>query len=85
MEAGKFNELKPADKAWLLYEFGDYLFSIEYYDHRISLYSLNTNLVEMYQNIDTNEIVRISIANYGDLDKYLSRIIIGSAKQNIKG
>lgn len=85
MEAGKFNELKLVDKAWLLYEFGDYLLSIEYYDHRISLHALNSNIVEMYQNIDTNEIVRISIASYGDLDKYLSRIVIGSAKQNIKG
>jgi hypothetical protein len=80
MKAARFNELTLVDKAWLVSEFGDLLVSIEYYDYRIFLFSLNSHFVEMHQNIDSTQIEKICIASYKDLDKYLSRILIGSLK-----
>lgn len=80
MKAARFNELTLVDKAWLVSEFGDLLVSIEYYDYRIFLFSLNSHLIEMFQNIDSRQIETICVASYKDLDKYLSRILIGSLK-----
>jgi hypothetical protein len=80
MKAERFNELSLVDKAWLVAEFGDLLLSMEHYDHRVHLFSLNSHFVEMYQNIETRQIEKITIANSKDLDKYLSRIVIGSLK-----
>lgn len=80
MKAARFNELTLVDKAWLVSEFGDLLVSIEYYDYRIFLFSLNSHFIEMFQNIDSRQIEKISVASYKDLDKYLSRILIGSLK-----
>ena len=76
MSAIRFNELSMHDKALLVDDFATELCSIEFYDHRIFLYDLNGNFVEAYHNIDTREIERISIANYSDLDKFLTRIRI---------
>jgi hypothetical protein len=78
----RFSQLTMADKVWLTYEFGYLLMSIEYYDHRIHLYSLNSHYIELYQNIETRQIERADIASYRALDKYLSRILIGSLKKN---
>jgi hypothetical protein len=83
MRPARFNELTPADKSWLVSEFGKLLLSIEYYDHRIHLYSLHGHLIEMYKNIETRQVERFSVASYKDIDKYLSRIIIGSLKKEI--
>lgn len=80
MKAARFNELTLVDKAWLVSGFGDLLVSIEYYDYRIFLFSLNSHFIEMFQNIDSRQIEKISVASYKDLDKYLSRILIGSLK-----
>lgn len=82
MNNGTFNYLTLRDKALIVDEFADLLTSIEYYDDRIHLYSLNVHFLEVYQNIDTQQIYRISIASYKELDKYLSRIIIGSLKKS---
>lgn len=76
MRTTNFNELAITDKAWLINEFGDLLMSIEYYDYRIYLYSLDHFLIELYQNIDTRQIESIQEADYSALDKYLSRIFI---------
>jgi hypothetical protein len=75
-ETKPFNELTLVDKAWLVYEFGDFLVSIEYYDYWVHLYSLNNSLIELYQHMGTRQIDRIEAASYSALDKYLSRIII---------
>ena len=50
--------------------------SIEYYDHRIHLYSLNSLFIEAYHNIDTCELEKICIAEYSQLDRHLSRITL---------
>lgn len=77
MNSGTFDDLPLRDKKLIVDEFSDLLTSIEHYDDRIYLYSLNGHFVELYQNIDNQQIHRISIASYRDMDKYLSRLIIG--------
>ena len=85
MKAARFNELSLVDKNWLVLEYGDYLISIEYYDYRVHLYSLNSLFIEMYQNIETRQVERITIASGNDLNKFLSRILIGNFNRKIKG
>ena len=77
----QFNNLTMVDRAWLTYEFGEFLMSIEYYDYRINLYSLNGEFIELFQNIDSRQIERIQVASYNGLDKYLSRILLGTLKR----
>lgn len=84
MKAGKFNDLTLADKYWLVCEYAEYLLSIEHYDYRVSLYSLNCHYIEVYKNIDTRIIEKISIAGSSELNKYLSRILIGNLKKPVK-
>jgi hypothetical protein len=84
MKAGRFDELTLADKYWLIQEYAEYLLSIEHYDYRVSLYALNSHLVEVYKNIDTRIIDKISIAGSSELNKYLSRILIGNLKKPVK-
>jgi len=71
-----FNDLTLKDKKLLIEDFGLLLCSIEHYDHRVYLYSMNTHYVEVYENIETRKIDRFTIAEMTDLDKYLSRISI---------
>lgn len=77
----RFNELPITDKALLVAEFGCFLQSIEFYDFRVHLYALNSNFIEVYYNILTRQVEKISLAHYGELDKYLTRILIASLKR----
>ena len=70
-------------KASIIEEFASPLISIEYYDHRIDLFSLNTLLIERHRNIDSGQIEKITEATYHELDKYLSRIVIGKLKEHL--
>jgi hypothetical protein len=81
MKTTQFNNLTMVDRAWLVYDFGEFLMSIEYYDYRINLYSLNGQFIEIFQNIETRQIERIQGVSYKGIDKYLSRIIVGSLKK----
>lgn len=76
MSAIRFNDLSMHDKEVLVNDFATELCSIEFYDHRINLYALGSLLIEAYHNIETGSIDRIMTANYGDLDKFLTRIRI---------
>ncbi|MBT1699036.1 hypothetical protein KK083_19230 [Fulvivirgaceae bacterium PWU4] len=76
MNAGSFNELSMYNKILLVDDLAAPVCSIEYYDHRIYLYSLNALFIESYHNIDTGEIEKICTVDYADLDKYLSRITL---------
>jgi hypothetical protein len=76
MSEESFNELPLKRKMLIVNEFAYQLISMEYYDHRIYLYSLGCNFVELFVNIETDRIEKITIAKYGDLDKYLSQILI---------
>jgi hypothetical protein len=84
METSSFNKLSLHLKAKVIHEFASPVLSIEYYDHRINLFALNSSLIEHYQNLETGRVDKIAEAGYHDLDKYLSRIVIGSLKINLK-
>jgi hypothetical protein len=84
MGAMRFNDLSMHDKQVLVDDFSTELCSIEFYDHRVHLYSLDAILIEAYHNIDSGEIERITVANYGDLDKFLTRIRIQPLYQRAK-
>jgi len=73
-----FDTLKMKDKWILINDFAEELMSIEYYDHRVRLYALNSILIESYQNIETKVVENIQSINKGDLDKYLAQIAIPS-------
>ena len=77
MKLESLDSLSLSDRALLLAEFGHFLVSMEYYDYRLYLFSLNDGFVEIFENVDSRQIQRISVASYKDLDKYLSRIVIG--------
>jgi hypothetical protein len=79
-----FNELSIHHKSLLLEDLGIELCSIEFYDHRIQLFAMNNLLIEVFQNIETKEIERITTADYGNLDKYLMRIILEPIAPNRK-
>jgi len=80
-----FDQLAMQNKITLVRDFATDLCSMEFYDHRIYLYALNSLLIEVYENIETKEIENIITIQYSDLDKYLSRITMSSllAKTNV--
>ncbi len=71
-----FNELPVNRQLHILNEFAVPVFSMEYYDHRLNLFSLGSYFIEVYEDIDTRRIEKICVATYSDLDKYLSQILI---------
>lgn len=76
MKDMSFNNLSLRDKTLLIDDVATHLLSIEFYDHRVHLYSLNNLFIEAYHNIETRQIDRISVAQTGDLDKYLAQITL---------
>lgn len=84
MKKTYFNDLSLELKSKIIDEFATPLASIEYYDHRVDLFALNSLLIERYENISTDAVEKIVQAEYTDLDKYLSRIIIGNLKKGLK-
>jgi hypothetical protein len=83
MKKRGFNDLSPELKERIIEEFASPIISIEYYDHRVDLFSLNTLFIERYLNIDSGKVDKIAEASYHDLDKYLSRIVIGRLKSSL--
>ena len=84
MELNSFNNLSLPDRASLIGEYGKLLTSMEYYGVRVYLFSLNSSLVEIFENVETRQITEITIATYDALDKYLSRILIGNLKTRLR-
>ena len=78
MKDVSFDELSMQNKMTLVRDFATDLCSMEFYDHRIYLYSLNAMMIEVYENIETKEIENIITIRYSDLDKYLSRITMSA-------
>jgi hypothetical protein len=76
-----FNKLSLHQKVLLVDDMGIELCSIEHYDHRIHLFAFNELFIEAYHNIETKQLEKIAVAEYGDLDKYLSRITISTLKK----
>lgn len=76
MNAKSFDELSMHNKILLVDDLSTLVCSIEHYDHRIYLYSLNSIFIESYHDIETGAIEKIVTASYSDLDKYLSRVTL---------
>lgn len=79
-----FNELSLREKALLIEDMGVELCSIEFYDYRIYLYAFNNLLIEAFENIESKKIERVTTADYGNLDKYTSRITLSTLFSNGK-
>lgn len=79
-----FNDLPLSMKADLVNDMGIRVLSIEHYDYRIDLFSIEGVYVEQYENIDMRQIEKITLASHRDLDKYLSRIMITSLKKGLQ-
>jgi hypothetical protein len=84
MKKNCFNDLSLELKSKIVEEFAIPLLSIEYYDYRLDLFALNAMLIERFENIDSRQVEKISQAAYRDLDKYLSRIVIGNLKKHLQ-
>ncbi len=83
MKRNCFNDLSLELKGKIVDEFASALLSIEYYDYRIDLFALNSIFIERYQHIESGNVEKIREAEYRDLDKYLSRIVIGNLKRHL--
>ena len=51
---------------------------MEFYEHRIYLFSFNSMFVEAYRNLESGEIESINSITLADLDKFLSQITLGN-------
>jgi hypothetical protein len=78
MAVQSFDNLKISDKILLIEDMGELVFSLEFYEHRIYLYSFNTMFIEAYKNLETEKFEKIHSINLADLDKYLSQITLGN-------
>lgn len=78
MSVEAFDRLKTSDKILLIEDMGDLVLSMEFYDHRIFLFSFNTMFVEAHKNLDTGEIEVINSVSLSDLDKFLAQITLGN-------
>lgn len=54
--------------------YGQFLEIIEYYNRRVSLYSVDNDFYEVYYDEQSNEIEKINEVSEQDLTKYLNRI-----------
>jgi hypothetical protein len=76
MNIQAFDDLTNKDKILLLEDMGDLVCSIEFYEHRIYLFSFNAMFVEVYKNLESGEVERIDSIVLADLDKFLSQITL---------
>jgi hypothetical protein len=78
MVVQSFDNLKISDKILLIEDMGELVFSLEFYEHRIYLFSFNTMFIEAYKNLETEKFEKIHSINLTDLDKFLSQITLGN-------
>jgi hypothetical protein len=78
MGAQSFDNLKISDKILLIEDMGELVFSLEFYEHRIYLFSFNTLFIEAYKNLETDEFEKIHSITLADLDKFLSQVTLGN-------
>lgn len=63
-----------------IFESGEYLITIEYYNQKINLYAVDEDFYEIYYDSKSNEVVEINLAMGNDMDKYVNKIDIGRFK-----
>ena len=78
MKTARYSDVTLANVARVISEFGDLLTFIEGDGCRVYLYNLNNSLIELFENIKTEEFEQIQHATYDALDKYLDRININN-------
>lgn len=78
MGVQSFDNLKISDKILLIEDMGELVFSLEFYEHRIYLFSFNTMFIEAYKNLETGEFEKIHSITLAELDKFLSQITLGN-------
>ncbi|HEY0742551.1 MAG TPA: hypothetical protein VGD40_13845 [Chryseosolibacter sp.] len=78
MNVEAFDRLKTSDKILLIEDMGDLVLSMEFYDHRIFLFSFNSMFVEARKNLETGEIEAINSISLSDLDKFLAQVTLGN-------
>ena len=78
MNVEAFDRLQTSDKILLIEDMGELVFSMEFYEHRIYLFSFNSMFVEAYRNLESGEIESINSITLADLDKFLSQITLGN-------
>lgn len=76
MEEGKFNRLSLCERANLVWRNGKFVDSVICNNYCLMLYSVNRQFIELYIDLQENNIVWISLANEFDLAKYLAGIEI---------
>jgi hypothetical protein len=64
------------EDAQRIWDNGNHLISIKYYNYRISLYSVGKEFFEIFYNPESNTIEKINLATEDDLKKFLNRITI---------
>jgi hypothetical protein len=78
MNVQAFDNLRTRDKILLIEDMGELVFSMEYYEHRIFLFSFNGMFIEAYKNLETGKLESINSITLADLDKFLSQITLGN-------
>jgi hypothetical protein len=78
MQLENFDKLTIEDKILLIEDMGDFVYSLEFYDHRVFLFSFQSAFVEVYKNLETDQVEKVCSVSIPDLDKYLSRITLGN-------
>ncbi|HEY0654421.1 MAG TPA: hypothetical protein VGD65_14875 [Chryseosolibacter sp.] len=84
MDVQAFDNLKINEKMLLLEDMGELVFSMEFYEHRIFLYSFDSMFIEAYKNLETNEVEKIHTVSLADLDKFLSQVTLGNLVRKAK-
>gem|GEM_PF-6438738 len=56
-----------------LFRDGEFLTDTVYYRQRVCLYHLDTSLIEVYYDVESNSISYVGKASYGDLNKFLTK------------
>ena len=64
------------DEIQRIWDDGNHVMSIQYYNNKISLYSVGLEFFEVIYNPNSNEIEKIKPVDSEDLKKFLNRIKI---------
>lgn len=74
MSSKEFNQLSNDKKARIILNESVFLASIQDYNCKVHLYSLNNFFVEVRLTPITNDVMKIAIVNTNELDKFIHQI-----------
>lgn len=73
-EYNDFNRLPIDERAAIVWSSGSFIDAVLYYDQTVSLYSVNTEFVEVWTDPKNNRITKISTAKEDQLKKFLYNV-----------